>query len=266
MPKHEAESPQAFEIARRGYAREAVDEYVACLHEALLTSEAKAHDAMQVAAADVGERVTRVLQAALEVGEQAREVALRDTAKILEEAEQQAAELVRSAERRAEQLRAHLESLLREAEQIKVSTMELAQAEADRNLADARHQHQALQQEIQDLLVRKANTLRELGHLQQMGDGAPKWLPWEPVQSDHYEAGHAGVSSMSATPDPEVTPEAFIGQLHRPSSEPNIVPWDRARSGNDQAYLAAMSVMSATPDVEEMSENVIERRHRHRTR
>ena len=123
-----------------------------------------------------------------------------------------------------------------------------------------------MQQEIQDLLLRKAHTLRELSRLQRLVDGAPNWLPWELVQSDHCEAGDEGVSAMSATPDPEVMSEAFADQYQRRSPEPNIVPWDRGQSGQEQADQAAMSAMSATPDPEVMSENVTGPRHRHRTR
>src|SRR5579864_7620926 len=88
MPKQDTEGPKKFDVVFRGYARDPVDEYVARLHEWLLDSEARADNAVQAAAAAVGERVNDILRAALEAGEQARQSADKEAAKLVGQAEE----------------------------------------------------------------------------------------------------------------------------------------------------------------------------------
>jgi len=126
MRSHEGEGLKQFKIGFRGYRREPVDEYVERLHQWLLDSEARAERAVEAATAAVGERASEILRAALSVGDKAAE----------------------------------------EAEAVKAEAIENAQAEADRMMEDAHRQIEALQQSIDNLAVRRANVVSELGRLQ----------------------------------------------------------------------------------------------------
>lgn len=126
MRSHEGEGPEQFEVGFRGYRRGPVDEYVERLHQWLLDSEARAEHAVEAATAAVGDKASGILRAALAVGEQANQ----------------------------------------DAEAVKVAAVDNAQAEADRMMEDAHRQIEALQQSIDNLAVRRANVLSELGRLQ----------------------------------------------------------------------------------------------------
>ena len=135
MRSHEGEGPKQFEVGFRGYRREPVDEYVERLHQWLLDSEARAEHAVEAATAAVGRQG---------LGDPARRVS--------------------PSASKADQ----------EAEAVKAEAVENAQAEADRMMADAHRQIEALQQSIDKLAVRKANVLSELGRLQKyLADAAP---------------------------------------------------------------------------------------------
>ncbi len=126
MRSHEGEGPKQFEVGFRGYQRGPVDEYVERLHQWLLDSEARAEHAVEAATAAVGDKASEILRAALAVGEQANQ----------------------------------------EADAVKAAAVDNAQAEADRMMEDAHRQIEALQQSIDNLAVRRANVLSELGRLQ----------------------------------------------------------------------------------------------------
>ena len=126
MRSHEGEGPKQFEVGFRGYRREPVDEYVERLHQWLLDSEARAEHAVEAATAAVGDKASEILRAALAVGEQANQ----------------------------------------DAEAVKAAAVDNAQAEADRMMEDAHRQIEALQQSIDNLAVRRANVVSELGRLQ----------------------------------------------------------------------------------------------------
>ena len=170
MRSHEGEGPKQFEVAFRGYQRGPVDEYVARLHGWLMDSEARAEHAVTAATAAVGERAAEILRAALEVGEQARA----------------------------------------EAEALKVTAVENAQAEADRVMDEAHQKIEELQQSIDNLAVRRANVVNELGRLQQYlaaaapGDSASD-ADGEADLVDEADDDEVELTSaaMSAAPDPE---------------------------------------------------------------
>src|ERR1700733_9013046 len=111
MRSHEGEGPKQFKIGFRGYRRAEVDEYVERLHQWLLDSEARAEHAVESATGAVGDRASEILRAALAVGDKASQ----------------------------------------EADAVKAAAVDNAKAEADRMMADAHRQIEALQQSIDNL-------------------------------------------------------------------------------------------------------------------
>jgi hypothetical protein len=157
MRSHEGEGPKQFNVSFRGYERAPVDEYVERLHGWLVDSEARAENAVEAATTAVGERASDILRAALEVGEKARA----------------------------------------EADEIKAEAVENAQAEADRVMQDAHRQIEALQQSIDNLAVRRANVLSELGRLRKyLAAAAAEGIPRDAEDADEVEA-----PAMQAEPD-----------------------------------------------------------------
>jgi cell division septum initiation protein DivIVA len=158
MRSHEGEGPKQFKVGFRGYRREPVDEYVERLHQWLVDSEARADQAVEVATAAVGERASEILRAAMAVGTQANE----------------------------------------EADALKAAAVENAHAEAERMMKDAHRQIEALQQSIDQLAVRRANVVSELGRLQKYlaaAAGVPRDLDLgEDTELD---------AVLSAEPDPQ---------------------------------------------------------------
>src|SRR5580658_3927799 len=75
MRSHEGEGPKQFKVGFRGYRRDTVDEYVERLHQWLLDSEARAEHAVEAATAAVGERAAEMLRASLAVVESAEQEA-----------------------------------------------------------------------------------------------------------------------------------------------------------------------------------------------
>jgi polyhydroxyalkanoate synthesis regulator phasin len=169
MRSHEGEGPKQFKVGFRGYRRDTVDEYVERLHQWLLDSEARAEHAVETATAAVGDKASEILRAALAVGELAEQ----------------------------------------EAEAVKAAAVDNAQAEADRMMGDAHRQIQALQQSIDNLAVRRANVVSELGRLQKyLAAAAPDGTPREvdldaELEDDEIDA------PMSAAPD--VRPDSKNG-------------------------------------------------------
>jgi cell division septum initiation protein DivIVA len=164
MRSHEGEgpNPKQFEVGLRGYRREPVDEYVQRLHGWLLDSETRAENAVEAATVAVGERASEILRAALAVAEQAR----------------------------------------LEAEAVKATAVEKAQAEADRLMEDARRQIDELQESIDNLAVRRANVLSELGRLQQyLAAAAPEGASRESEPDEGDDIDEAPMSAISAAPD-----------------------------------------------------------------
>ncbi len=162
MRSHEGEGPKQFEVGFRGYRREPVDEYVERLHGWLVDSEARAEDAVEAATVAVGERASDILRAALAVGEKARA----------------------------------------EADAVKAEAIENAQAEADRMMRDAHRQIEELQQSIDNLVVRRANVLSELGRLRKyLAAAAPEGAP---DTQDDEEIEELAENAMTAEPDLEV--------------------------------------------------------------
>ncbi|HVA03044.1 MAG TPA: hypothetical protein VMU64_04785 [Acidimicrobiales bacterium] len=165
MRSHEGEGPKQFKVGFRGYRRDTVDEYVERLHQWLLDSEARAEHAVETATAEVGDKAAEILRAALSVSEKANQ----------------------------------------EADAVKAAAVENAQAEADRMMQDAHHQIEALQESIDNLALRRANVLSELGRLQKYlaaaaPDGAARAA--QPVEVDDEIAEVAEVAEpMSAAPD-----------------------------------------------------------------
>lgn len=160
MRSHEGEGPKQFKVGFRGYRREPVDEYVERLHQWLVDSEARADQAVEAATVAVGERAAEILRAALAVGTQADE----------------------------------------EAETLKAAALENAHAEAERMMKDAHRQIEALQQSIDQLAVRRANVVSELGRLQKYlaaVAGAPRDIDFS--ESEELD----GV--LSAAPDAKPT-------------------------------------------------------------
>jgi hypothetical protein len=230
MRSHEAEGPQHFDVAFRGYRRGPVDQYVARLHEWLIDSEARAENAVQAATAAVGERVTQVLRAALEAGDETRKVAVADAATTVSDAETRAAEVIRNAERNAAQLRKRAEAIVREAEAEKATAIKNAKLEADKAMEDARREIAGLQRTIDELEARKANAVDDLGRLQRYLAGTPDVSPLDAV-ADSAEPGPgpttppmtAGTAGgMTAAPDvpggPEVKKDAVFTNGGRPSA------------------------------------------------
>src|SRR5579872_2077129 len=173
MRSHEGEGPITFAVGVRGYNREEVDEYVARLHHWLLDSEARAESAVQAATADVGERVTQILRAALEAGEQARKDAESESQARLKRTEEQAAEVIRAAERDADGLRTRAQAMVREAEDERARAIKNAQVEAERAVDDARREIATLQLNIDELTARRATVVAEVAKLQRYLAGAP---------------------------------------------------------------------------------------------
>jgi len=165
MRSHEGEGPKQFKVGFRGYRREPVDEYVERLHGWLVDSEARAENAVESATVSVGERASDILRAALAVGDKAR----------------------------------------LEAEAVKAEAVENAQAEANRLMADANRQIEALQQSIDKLAVRKANVLSELGRLQKyLADAAPDGAARNSDDTgDREDAEEVDDLGMQAEPDAE---------------------------------------------------------------
>ncbi len=165
MRSHEGEGPKQFKVGFRGYRREPVDEYVERLHGWLVDSEARAENAVEAATLSVGERASDILRAALAVGEKAR----------------------------------------LEAEAVKAEAVENAQAEANRLMADANRQIEALRQGIDKLAVRKANVLSEFGRLQKyLADAAPDGTARNTGDTGDTEDAHeVDDLGMRAEPDPE---------------------------------------------------------------
>jgi cell division septum initiation protein DivIVA len=160
MRSHEGEGPKQFKVGFRGYRREPVDEYVERLHQWLVDSEARADQAVEAATVAVGERASDILRAALAVGTQADE----------------------------------------EAETLKAAAVENAHAEAERMMKDAHLQIEALQQSIDQLAIRRANVVSELGRLQKYLAGAagtPRDIDFS--EDDEIDA------VMSAEPDTRPT-------------------------------------------------------------
>ncbi len=139
--------------------------------------------AAKTAAEAVGVRITDILKTALEAGQEARQTMEADAAKTLEQAERKAADLVRLAEHRAEQLRIQSERVLREAEAIKATAVDNARAEAARIVDESRRQSDTLQNYIDGLTEFKTKALGELQRLQeQMASTSPVAQPAD-VQS-----------------------------------------------------------------------------------
>jgi cell division septum initiation protein DivIVA len=173
MRSHEGEGPKQFKVGFRGYRRDTVDEYVERLHQWLLDSEARAEHAVETATAAVGDKASEILRAALTVGEQAEQ----------------------------------------EAEAVKAAAVENAQSEADRMMGDAHRQIQALQQSIDNLAVRRANVVSELGRLQQYlaaaaPDGTPREIDLDAELDAELEDDEPD-EAMSAAPD--VRPDSKNG-------------------------------------------------------
>jgi hypothetical protein len=167
MRSHEGEGPKQFKVGFRGYRRDTVDEYVERLHQWLVDSEARAEQAVEVATAAVGERAAEILRAALDVGEKAQQ----------------------------------------EADAVKAAAVENAQAEADRMMGDAHRQIDALQQNIDNLAVRRANVVSELGRLQKyLAGAAPEGVARDAGADTDHDADHDDAleldEPMSAAPDP----------------------------------------------------------------
>jgi len=205
MRSHDQEGPKKFDVVFRGYARGPVDEYVARLHEWLVDCEARAENAMQNAAAGVGDRVSEILKAAFEVGEEARQTSEKDAVKLLEQAEQRAAEVLHFAERRAEQLRERAEATLAEAEKVKTDAVETAQAEAERTLEEAHQRYDALEDSIKELSDRKAKALGELSRLQDYLAGVPEVRP---VDAAGTKPDIEPTEANGARPVPQASPAA----------------------------------------------------------
>jgi chromosome segregation ATPase len=197
---HEADGPIKFDVAFRGYAREPVDEYVGRLHGWLLDSEARADNAVQAASSAVGNKVTEILQAAMEAGEQARREAETNVAKLLEQAEGRAAEVLQFAERRGQQLREEAEALLKEARAVRAAAVEEAKAEADRSIRQARREYESLQKSISGLAARRENALGELARLQEYLAAAPEVEP--PAAEDALSGAVAKARSAPAEANP----------------------------------------------------------------
>jgi len=160
MRSHEGDGPKQFKVSFRGYRRQPVDEYVERLHGWLVDSEARAEDAVEAATTAVGERASEILRAALEVGDKPRA----------------------------------------EAEAIKAEAVENAEAEANRVMEDAHRQIEELQQSIDNLAVRRANVLSELGRLRKyLAAAAPEGTPRDVEDTEDIEA-----TAMRAEPDHEV--------------------------------------------------------------
>ena len=160
MRSHEGDGPKQFTVSFRGYRRAPVDEYVERLHGWLVDSEARAENAVEAATAAVGERASDIVRAALEVGEKARA----------------------------------------EADAIKAEAVENAQAEADRVMEDAHRQIEALQQSIDNLAVRRANVLSEIGRLRKyLAAAAPEGTPRDAEDAEEVE-----VTPIQAEPDRDV--------------------------------------------------------------
>jgi cell division septum initiation protein DivIVA len=209
MRSHEGEGPKTFAVGVRGYNREEVDEYVARLHGWLLDSEARADDAVQAATASVGERVTQILRASLEAGEQARKDAESESQARLKRTEEQAADIIRAAEQKAEGLRTRAEATVREAEEEKARAIKNAQVEAERAVDDARREIATLQLNIDELAARKATVVAEVAKLQRYLAGTPEAPPaaeaprstaHAPASATAPSAG-AGPAPMTAAPD-----------------------------------------------------------------
>jgi hypothetical protein len=229
MRSHEGEAPQQFATGFRGYRRAPVDEYVSRLHGWLMDSEARAEDAVKAATATVGERVTHILRAALEAGEDARKDAeaeagkklteaddaaaarLADAedraAKRLADAERRAADVIRSAEDSATQTRKRAEAAHREAKEARAQAVQAAKADAERTMEQSRKEITALRQAIDELTARRANALAELGRLQQYLAGTPDAGTAGPLNADAPAAlaAPAQAAPMEAAPD-ELTP------------------------------------------------------------
>ena len=182
MRSHEGEgpNPKQFDVGFRGYRREPVDEYVERLHGWLVDSEARAEHAVEAAIIAVGERASEILRAAIAVGEQAR----------------------------------------LEAEAVKAAAVANAQAEADHMMEEARRQIDALQQTIDNLAVRKASVLSELGRLQQyLAAAAPDGDTRDSEPDDGEDADDVDEAPMSAiSAEPDVESPSKNGDRPVPSS------------------------------------------------
>jgi cell division septum initiation protein DivIVA len=209
MRSHEGEGPKTFAVGVRGYNREEVDEYVARLHGWLLDSEARAEDAVQAATASVGERVTQILRASLEAGEQARKDAESESQARLKRTEEQAADIIRAAEQNADGLRRRAETMVREAEEEKARAIKNAEVEAERAIDDARREIATLQLNVDELAARKATVVAEVAKLQRYLAGTPEapaapQAPRATVEAPAPTASPstgAGPAPMTAAPD-----------------------------------------------------------------
>ena len=162
MRSHEGGGPKQFGTGFRGYRRRPVDEYVERLHQWLLDSEARAEHAVEAATAAVGDKAAEILRAALAVGEQADQ----------------------------------------EAEAVKATAIDNARAEADFMMEDAHRQIEALQQSIDNLAVRRANVLSELGRLQKyLAAAAPDGSARANGRDDEVDEVDDVHEPMSAAPD-----------------------------------------------------------------
>jgi hypothetical protein len=159
MRSHEGEGPKQFKVGFRGYQRGPVDEYVERLHQWLLDSEARAESAVEAATVSVGQRASDILRAALLVGEKAEQ----------------------------------------EADVVKAAAVENARAEAERMMEDAHRQIEELQQSIDNLAVRRANVVSELGRLQKYLAAAAPDGPVRELEID--EDDDVLDEPMSAAPD-----------------------------------------------------------------
>jgi cell division septum initiation protein DivIVA len=141
--------------------------------------------AAKAAAEAVGVRITDILKTALEAGQEARQTMEADAAKTLEQAERKAADVVRLAEHRAEQLRIQSERVLREAEAIKATAIENARVEAARIVEESRRQSETLQNYIDGLTEFKAKAANELRRLQeQMASASATPQPTEAATAE----------------------------------------------------------------------------------
>jgi len=154
-----------FDVAFRGYDCNDVDAYVIRLHQMLCDSNARADIASRATTAALRQTFAGALQAFVEAGEKHLSEARAIADHVIELAEQQAAEMLRIADKHAGELRERSETQLQEAEAVRASV--LHDAQTDPGLADSRHQLTELQQAITALAACKANMLSELGRLQQ---------------------------------------------------------------------------------------------------
>jgi cell division septum initiation protein DivIVA len=167
------------------------------------TPNVGAETAAKAAAEAVGVRITDILKTALEAGQEARQTMEADAAKTLEQAERKAADVVRLAEHRAEQLRIQSERVLREAEAIKATAIDNARAEAGRIVEESRRQSETLQNYIDGLTEFKTKALEELRRLQEnMASTSPSPQSPDPQTTDLQSTEASTSETQAVKPRP----------------------------------------------------------------